>query len=160
MVVPLTTVIIQNILLPTVLSKYPSNRINCDEPFEFCPNKRPSNQPKSCSRNGGYPADLTYDNAAYADYSQYRAALALKPCFNKEMEDMGFEDEDNFKTIAIFTENNIRRKPVVDDGQLNSVSGGYGRYKRQLLDSGGQFSAVKIVYEDPESRKALIEYLK
>ena len=140
--VSLTAVIFQNIIFPAVLCKYSteSNKINCDEPFKFCPNTRPSSLPEPCSRNGGYSDDLTFDNTAYADYSQYRAALALKPCFNKEMEDMGFEDEDNFKTIAIFTENNIRRK--------------------QLLNSDGQFSAVKIVYEDPESRQALIEYLK
>ena len=147
----LTAVIFQNILLPIVLCKYPSNRINCDEPFEFCPNKRPSNQPEPCSNNGGYPDDLTYGNTAYADYSQYRAAMALKPCFNKEMADMGFEGEDEFRTINVFTDNNIRRNRGVDNRPLSSDS---------FLNSDDRFSAVAIVFEEPESRKALIEYLR
>ena len=145
LVVPLTAVVLQNILLPAVLCNYQSNKINCDEPFQFCPNKRPSNQPKSCSRNGGYPADLTYDNTAYADYSQYRAALALKPCFNKEMADMGFERADGFETIDVFTENNIRREAAVEIGKLSSDA---------------QFSTIAIIYEEPGSRKSLIDYLR
>ena len=161
LVVPLTTVIIQIILLPTVLCKYQSNKINCDEPFEFCPNKRPSNQPKSCSRNGGYPDDLTYNNAAYADYSQYRAAIALKPCFNKELNDMGFENEEDFRIIDLYTDNNFKRIPNLDNEQFSTASERYGRYKRDFVNSDQRgVDAVAVVYEDPESRKALIEYLR
>ena len=148
LLVPLTALICQTTLISKVLCVYPtkeSNKVNCDEPFQFCSNKRPSSQPGSCSRNGGYPADLTYDNTAYADYSQYRAALALKPCFNKEMADMGFDSAEDFKTIDVFTENNIRREAAVNVGQLSSDV---------------QFSTISIIYEEPGSRKALIDYLK
>ena len=164
---PLTALIFQNTLFSKVVCVYPtkeSNKVNCDEPFQFCSNKRPSSQPGSCSRNGGYPGDLKFNDAAYADYSQYRGALALKPCFNKEMEEMGFDGEDDFRTIDVFTDNNFRRKPEVNYGQWNSVSegyGGYGRYKRQLINS-DQFSvnAIAVVFEEPGARKSLIEYLK
>ena len=167
LLVPLTALICQTTLISKVLCVYPtkeSNKVNCDEPFQFCSNKRPSSQPGSCSRNGGYPGDLTFNDAAYADYSQYRGALALKPCFNKEMEEMGFEGEDNFRTIDVFTDNNFRRKPDVNYGQWNSVSegyGGYGRYKRQLINS-DQFNvnAIAVVFEEPGARQSLIEYLE
>ena len=153
---PSTAVILQNMLLLTVSCNYHNGpqrppwdlKNNC-EPFRFCPNKGPSNLPKPCSRNGGYPDDLTYENANYANYSQYRAALALRPCFSTEMANMGIEGEDYFRIIEVFTDNNIRRKQF----NLNP-------FGEILSNSDDQFTAVAIVFEEPESRKALIEYLR
>ena len=61
------------------------------------------------------------------------------------MADMGFESADDFKTIDVFTENNIRREAGVNIGKLSSDA---------------QFSTIAIIYEEPESRKALIDYLR
>ena len=110
LVIPFTAVILQNILISTVSCNYhirpqipPWDLKNNCEPFQFCPNKGPSNLPKLCSRNGGYPDDLTYENTNYANYSQYRAALALRPCFSTEMANMGIEGEDYFRIIEVFS---------------------------------------------------------
>ena len=153
MVIPFTAVILQNILFLTVSCNYHNRppwdlKNNCD-PFQFCSNKGPSNLPKLCSKNGGYPDDLTFENANYANYSQYRAALALRPCFSTERANLGFESEDDFRIIEVFTDNNIRRKQF----NLNP-------FGEPLSNSDDQFTAVAIVFEEPESRKALIKYLR
>ena len=154
MVIPFTVVILQNILFLTVSCNYHNRppwdlKNNCPEPSQFCSNKGPSNLPKLCSRNGGYPDDLTFENANYANYSQYRAALALRPCFSTERANLGFESEDDFRIIEVFTDNNIRRKQF----NLNP-------FGEPLSNSDDQFTAVAIVFEEPESRKALIKYLR
>ena len=165
--------VISQLCISTVLCEYSktTNRVNCDEPFKFCSNKRPNNEPQSCQRNGGYPGKLNLDTSTNSDYSQYRGASALKPCFNNEIKDLGFEDDQGIETIDVFTENNFNIQPNVEYGNWKVVSGGYGSYgkrpKRQSLQnnnlgSGGgeNRNAISIVFEEPGSRMALIEYLK
>ena len=155
------------LIVPAVLSDYvkTTNKVNCDEPFRFCSNNRPDNEPGNCERNGGYPDNLNYDKSSSADYSQYRGAMALKPCFNKEMEDMGFEGDDGFRTIDVFTTNNFRVKPNVEYGKWNTISGGYGgygRYKRQNFRDNhlNEQNAISVIFEEPGARMELINYLE
>ena len=65
----------------------PECEYDCTQAFQFCSNKRPSGEPGFCEEKGGYPDNLNLDTATYSDYSQYQTALALKPCFDKEMEE-------------------------------------------------------------------------
>ena len=151
-------------LTSTVLSNYEtaSSKVNCDEPFEFCSNKRPINAPGFCEKNGGYPDDLDYDRATSADYSQYRSAIALKPCFNKELEDLGFADDEEFRTIDIFTTNNFMASTNAENIKRNRISEGYGYYNDQLSKNNqrNSLNAISIVFEEPESRRELIDYLE
>jgi hypothetical protein len=95
--------------------------------------------------------------------------MALKPCFNKEMEDLGFDEEEKFRTIDVFTENNFRVKPNIGYEGWKPASEGYGGYdrlKRQALQNnnlGGpnnNRNAISVVFEEPGSRMSLIDYLK
>ena len=133
-------------------SNYVSRKIKQIPEFPFCSNKRPSGQPKQCQANGGYPDDLNLDTTSSTDYAQYQAARALAPCFNKEMDENDFEAEEKFRIIDIFTENNFY-----------SRHGRYGDIKRQDVlntNCGKGPNAVKVIFEEPESRMALINYLK
>ena len=151
-------------LASIVLSDYEttSSKVNCDEPFEFCSNKRPFNAPGFCEKDGGYPDDLDYDRSTSADYSQYRSAMALKPCFNKELEDLGFTGDDKFRTIDIFTTNNFRARADSESIKRNRISERDGRYndQRSKNNQRNNLNAISIVFEEPGSRRELIDYLE
>jgi hypothetical protein len=78
----------------------------------------------------------------------------LKPCFDKEQEKLGFTGDEKFSIIDIYTEESYDKQSGYQHNTANRV-------KRQLVRNNDldDLNQVSVIYELPESRQKLIDYL-